>query len=91
MNFGNTSKPNYWYQVVIEPKGTTLVGSSPLNEADFVRCLETQKFILLENLYFKDGEHNFHDWKVWNPHTFGSMYINTNSIASLEVMSGKPV
>ena len=90
--FAEKDSSLFWYRVRILDGQTSYsyVGSSPLDESNFIKKLGGGSYILLENLVYFDQTRKAKDFTEWDPTTLPRIYINPKYISAVLPLDGAP-
>ena len=90
--FAEESPTLFWYRIkILEGENTyTYVGSSTLNEEEFIAKLKKDDFIILSNLVYYDQMGKIKSLSEWDPTMKSKVYLNPKYIVSVIPLTGDP-
>ncbi len=85
-------KTRSWYRMEIQTGDTTYqcMGSSPLDEKEMAKKLESNEFIVLEDASYTDITGRAKGWQEWDPKTHPRLYINPRYVIFFNPLKGDP-
>lgn len=82
----------YWYRLEIlnGDESYCFFGSSLYAEDEFVRRLNSQEYLRLDNIIFYDEEGEAKSWAEWDPNYIPRAYVNPRYVVSLMPLAADP-
>ena len=81
-----------WFRIEVSAGGEThcYFGTSSQVETDFVKAIEANEYVLLEELTYFDEDGKARGWTEWDPHYLPKIYLNPSHVVSVMCLVDDP-
>ena len=82
----------HWYRIDIngDEKGRVLIGTSELAPDSLLEHLQNGKFLVLNDLSYRDNQNKIVSWATWDPRLASIAYVNPRFVIAVMPFAGDP-